>query len=181
MIRYCLTFLLLILGGCASVVTSQGVQVSDYVYKIGTGDKLSIKVYGEEALSRDYAVSSNGMIAFPLVGDVPASGKTLTEFRDELGGRLGSQYLRNPQVTVEIVNFRPVFILGEVSRPGEFGYSERMSVFALVAKAGGFTYRANQGYVFIRHESETGERAIKLSSATAVQPGDTVRIPERIF
>jgi len=82
---------------------------------------------------------------------------------------------------VEMINLRPVYILGEVQKPGEFAYSDRMSVYALVAKAGGFTYRAHQGYVYVRGENEASERAVRLTSGTAIQPGDTVRVPERHF
>ena len=80
-----------------------------------------------------------------------------------------------------MINLRPVYILGEVQKPGEFPYADRMSVYALVAKAGGFTYRAHQGYVYVRGENEANERAVRLTSGTAIQPGDTVRVPERHF
>jgi protein involved in polysaccharide export with SLBB domain len=173
--------LLLSLSGCTQVVTTEGATVGSYVYRIGSGDRLKVLTYGEQSLSGEFVVNADGVIAFPLVGDVPVSGRTLTEFRTDLQARLGSQYLRSPQISVEMVNFRPVYILGEVAKPGEFSYGERMSVFALVAKAGGFTYRANQAFVYIRREDETQEKAIRLTSATAIQPGDTVRIPERTF
>ena len=155
--------------------------VGSFQYRIGPGDRLRIAIYGEDRLTGEFTVTAQGAIAFPLLGEVPAQGQTVGEFTAALRQRLVSQYMRNPQVSVDMVNFRPVYILGEVTRPGEFAYGDRMSVYALVAKAGGFTYRANQSYVLIRSESETAERAIRLSSATAVEPGDTIRIPERSF
>jgi polysaccharide biosynthesis/export protein len=173
--------MLFMLNACAPVSLSNEIPVTSYVYKIGPGDKLHIAVFGEQQLTGDYAVSGTGVVSFPLVGDVSAIGQTIVEFRDKLISQLGSTYLRNPQLTVEVLNFRPVYILGEVTRPGEFQYQERMSIYALVAKAGGFTYRANQSYIFIRHEQDANERAIVMSSATAVQPGDTIRVPERYF
>jgi protein involved in polysaccharide export with SLBB domain len=169
------------LAGCTPVVMTNGISVSAYVYKIGVGDKLVISVFGEDQLKGEYAVNAQGAISFPLVGDVPAQGKSVTEFREELRTRLGAQYLKDPRLSVDVLNFRPVYILGEVTRPGEFPFVERMSVFALVAKAGGFTYRADQAYVYIRHETEADEQTIRLTSATSVQPGDTIRIPERRF
>jgi len=175
-------FLLLIFtAACSPVVLVEGPSVASYVYQIGSGDTLKIQTFGEPTLSGEFAVNAEGTIAFPLVSDILVGGKTLSEFKADLTARLGAQYLRNPRVSVEMVNFRPVYILGEVTKPGEFNYTERMSVFALVAKAGGFTYRANQSYVFIRRENEAEEKAIRLTSATAVQPGDTVRIPDRVF
>lgn len=172
---------LLALGACGPTSLADRPVVGSYEYRIGPGDKLKITTYGEARLSGDFAVGNAGTLAFPLLGDVPASGRTLIELRNELQARLGAQYLRDPQVTIEMTNYRPVYILGEVARPGEFPYSERLSLFAMVAKAGGFTYRASQSYVYIRGENETEEHAVRLSSATAVLPGDTIRIPERKF
>ncbi len=181
LVRALIGALLMCLPGCAQVALTDGMPVSQYVYKIGAGDRLRIQVFGEESLTGEYSVNASGNLAFPLIGDVVAAGRTQDAFRDELQAKLGAQYLRNPQITVEVKSYRPVFILGEVARPGEFPFVEKLSIYALVAKAGGFTYRANQGYVFIRRENEASEQAIRLSSATAVQPGDTIRIPERTF
>lgn len=181
MIRLILFSFLFLLGGCAQVTMTERASVGSYQYRIGPGDRLKVATYGEERLSGEFTVNSAGMVAFPLVGDLPADGKTLTEFKEALQMQLGTAFLRNPQISVEMINFRPVYILGEVARPGEFGFAERMSVFALVAKAGGFTYRANRAFAFIRGENETEEKAVRLGSATAVQPGDTIRIPERTF
>lgn len=181
MVRFLICTLLLLMPACARVEMSDAPTVGTYVYRIGAGDRLKIATFGEPTLSGEFAVNADGVVAFPLIGDLPAGGMTLTEFKQDLQTRLGTRYLRDPRISVEIVNFRPVFILGEVAKPGEFNYSERMTIFALVAKAGGFTYRADQAYVFIRRESEIEEQAIRLNSATAVQPGDTVRIPDRVF
>lgn len=170
-----------LIGACTPGALAERAPVGAYQYRIGPGDRLKVATYGEERLTGDFTVDAGGAVAFPLLGPVQAAGMTVAEFNAALQQRLAAQYMRNPQVTVEVVNFRPVYILGEVQRPGEFPYADRLSVFALVAKAGGFTYRANQGYVLIRAENETAERAVRLSSATAVQPGDTIRIPERSF
>lgn len=173
--------LALAVAGCTPSGLADRPAVGTFVYRIGPGDRLRIATYGEDRLTGEFTVTATGAIAFPLLGEVPAEGRTIGEFTDLLQRRLASEYMRNPRVAVEMVNFRPVYILGEVTRPGEFAYGERLSVFALVARAGGFTYRANQGYALIRSENETVERPVRLSSATAVQPGDTIRIPERVF
>lgn len=170
-----------LLAACAPAELAERAPVGTFEYRLGAGDRLRVATYGEERLTGDFTVNAAGAVAFPLLGPVPASGRTVAQFNADLQSRLASQFMRNPQVTVEMVNFRPVYILGEVQRPGEFPFAERLSVYALVAKAGGFTYRASQGYVYVRGEGETQERAVRLSSATAVQPGDTIRIPERTF
>ncbi len=173
---------LVLLAGCApSVDLSEGIPVTRYVYTVGVGDRMKIAVFGEEELTGEYIVNSDGLLAFPLIGGIPASGKTVDELKAGLEAALGKEYIRNPRITVTMASFRPVYILGEVSRPGEFPYVEKMSVFALVAKAGGFTYRAEDDFAYIRQENETEERAVRLTSATAVRPGDTIRIPERRF
>lgn len=171
----------LVLGACSPQHMTDRDPVGRYAYTLGPGDRLKIATYGEPSLTGEFAVNLDGKVSFPLLGDLDARGKTLAGFRENLLLRLGAQLLRDPQASVEMINFRPVYVLGEVAKPGEFAYGERMSVFALVAKAGGFTYRANQSYVYIRGEDDTEERVIRLSSATAVHPGDTIRIPERTF
>jgi len=176
-----LSLSLLAATGCTPSSLAERPAVGSFEYRIGPGDRLRIATYGEDRLTGEFAITARGTVAFPLLGEVEAAGRTVPEFTAQLQRRLAGEYMRNPQVSVEMVNFRPVYILGEVSRPGEFPYGERLSIYALVAKAGGFTYRANQGYALIRSESDTAERAVRLSSATAVQPGDTIRIPERTF
>jgi len=170
-----------LLSACAPAHLTERASVGSFEYRLGPGDRVKVAVYGEERLTGDYAVGANGFVALPLVGDVPASGQTVAQFGDEVRRRLASRFMRDPQVSVEMINLRPVYILGEVQKPGEFPYADRMSVYALVAKAGGFTYRAHQGYVYVRGENEASERAVRLTSGTAIQPGDTVRVPERHF
>lgn len=179
--RLAAALLPLMVTACATPNLVERPSVGSFAYRIGPGDRLRVATYGEERLTGEFVVNASGEIAFPLLGPVPAAGMTVEAFNAELQGRLAAQYMRNPRVSVEMVNLRPVYILGEVQRPGEFPYGDRMSIYALVAKAGGFTYRANQNYVLVRGERDAAERAVRLSSGTAVQPGDTIRIPERSF
>lgn len=149
-------------------------------YRLGPGDQLRITVFGETDLTGQYQVGSQGSIAYPLVGEVHASGMTIPEFTDALQTALQA-YIRAPNVSVEVANYRPFFILGEVQRPGTYPYSASLTVLNAVATAGGFTYRANQGMVFIRHANEDVEHSYPITIATPVLPGDTVRVPERFF
>src|SRR5690606_27509411 len=135
-------------------------------------------VFGEEELTGPFVVGSQGVIAYPLVGEVQATGLTVQEFTEQLQQEL-AKYIRQPIVSVEVTNYRPFFILGEVQRPGTYPYSARLTVQNAVATAGGFTYRANTRRVFIKHANETEEQEYLLTSTTPVLPGDTVRIAER--
>jgi polysaccharide export outer membrane protein len=173
--------MMLLLAGCAGAPPVTAVAEAVYVYRLGPGDRLKINTYGEDRLSGDFAVNGAGVIAFPLIGDVPASGQTVEQFKTDLVHRLGSQYLRHPNLIVEVENFRPVYILGEVAKPGQFPFAEGMTVFGLVAQAGGFTYRANRGRAMIRHENDAAESTYALTSGAKVRPGDTIRIPQRFF
>lgn len=179
--RALLFLLLALVSGCAQPDARPAETVATYVYRIGPGDRLKVLTYGEDKLSGEFTVNSKGELAIPLLSPVPAAGKTLDELRTLVAQQLSVELLRNPRVTVEVINYRPVYILGEVNRAGEYTYSERMTVFALVAKAGGFSYRADQKYAYIRHDNEAAEIAYELTSGTVIRPGDTVRIGERYF
>lgn len=174
--------LAILVAGCAAQTPPLSeLRTNGAVYHLGPGDRLKITVFGEDNMSGEYSVTGEGDLSFPLVGRIPASGLTLPEFETALLKRLDADYLRGARVTVEVAAFRPVFILGEVERPGEFPFAEGLSIYALVAKAGGFTYRANTKVIFVRHEKDTEERPYRLNSGAMVQPGDTVRISHSIF
>ncbi len=155
-------------------------EATDLEYRLGTGDQLRVIVFGETDLTGPFVVSSTGNVAFPLVGEVQATGLTMQEFSDALKDRLEA-FIRQPIVSVEVTNYRPFFILGEVQRPGTYPYAARLTVQNAVATAGGFTYRANTRRVFIKHADTNEEREYTLTTNTPVLPGDTVRIAERRF
>ncbi len=168
------------LGACSTFQPTPDAVAQVSEYKLGPGDQLRITVFNEADLTGQYVVGSQGSIAYPLVGEVHAAGLTIPEFSEALTTAL-HQYIRAPDVSVEVANYRPFFILGEVQRPGTYPYSASLTVLNAVATAGGFTYRANQSRVYIRHASEQEEHAFPLTIATPVLPGDTVRIGERLF
>jgi len=168
------------LGACTTVPSTPPEVSQVAEYRLGPGDQLRITVFNEAELTGQYVVGSQGSISYPLVGDVRAAGLTVLEFTEALQQAL-TEYIRQPNVSVEVANYRPFFILGEVQRPGTYPYSANLTVLNAVATAGGFTYRANRGRVYIRHANETEERVYPLTIATPVLPGDTVRIGERLF
>jgi polysaccharide export outer membrane protein len=163
------------------VPSSTGGTVIDDNYRLGTGDKVKITVYGEEDLSGEFSVDGSGQVQLPLVGQVRAAGLSLREFAAEVREALGSKYLRDPKVSAQIVNYRPFYIIGEVNKPGEFPYENGLSVLGAVALAGGFTYRADESAVYIRRNGSSQEQEFPTSASTRVYPGDIIRIGERLF
>jgi protein involved in polysaccharide export with SLBB domain len=172
---------LALVSGCTMPILQPIEAVEEQPYRLGAGDRVRVATYGEQYLTGEYSVDGTGDIQFPLIGNVAVSGKTTSELRDEIATRLGSEFLRNPRVAVEVAVYRPVYVLGEVAKPGEVPFTERMTVFAVVAKAGGFTYRANRKYVFVRRENEAVEKAFPFAPNLAVRPGDQIRVAEVVF
>jgi len=178
----------LLAGACATpdvisgpqFVTREGKAALQRVYRLGIGDKLKITVYGEDNLSGPAEVNALGQVSLPLIGEMPAQGLALQEFRDSIARRLADGYIKNPKVTVEMTNYRPIYVHGEVKNGGEFQFKNGVSMRDAVAMAGGYTYRADQSYVYIGREGEP-EVAVSMPADVPVLPGDNIRIPERFF
>ena len=145
------------------------------------GEKVTITVYNEPSLSGDFDIDPNGMVTLPLAGTIRAQGFTQPEFEQELAKRFKSEYLRNPKVTVTIKQYRPIYLVGEVEKQGEFAYKPGLNVLTAMAMAGGGTYRANRNYVLIQHVGEKGMKEYPQAASTPILPGDLIRIPERYF
>lgn len=183
-------FALLAASGCGAASTSGGditltsealELMGETVYTLGVGDQLRVNIFGEDDLSGEYVVDSSGSVSMPLVGEVRARGLTVREFRSELERVLSEGYLNDPRVSAEVINFRPFFIMGEVESSGEYPYSDGLTVINAVARAGGFTYRANTRVAFIKRAGAAQEVAVPLTQTLRVMPGDTIRIGERFF
>jgi polysaccharide biosynthesis/export protein VpsN len=168
-------------GDAQTVPAAAAAPPKPYDYVLGSGDVLRIIVFGEATLTGEFTVAGNGILSFPLIGDVQASGKTVEEVRDEITAGLQDGYIKDPKVSAEVLTFRPYFILGEVQKPGEYPYRDRITVMNAIATAGGFTYRANQSYVFVKPSDGSTERKERLNDLLSVAPGDTIRIAERFF
>jgi polysaccharide export outer membrane protein len=176
--------LALALAGCAADIAPSvpgATPPAPYVYRLAPDDRLRINVYNEAGISGEYAVNSEGDVSVPLVGMIRAQGQTLGEFSAALTRTLETHYYKNAHVAVDLVAARPVYVLGEVNKAGQFPYQAGMTVLGAVATAGGFSYRANQKSVMIRHTGEAAEHRAPLTAELIVQPGDTVRIRERNF
>ena len=179
-------FLLPILGACTTSGIAPGysdetLQRQVEIYRLGTGDRLRLNVFGEDNLSGEFVVGGAGTVSLPLIGEVQATGKSPAELKTDIEAALADGYLKAPRVNIELLNYRPFFVLGEVANSGEYPYSEDMTVLNAVATAGGFTYRANKKAVFIKRAGAAAEERFALTATTPVQPGDTIRIGERLF
>lgn len=150
-------------------------------YRLGNDDQIRVTVFGHTDLSGQFNVTSNGTVSLPLIGDVQATGLTISEFITRTEEKLAAGYLNDPRVSAEVLNFRPYYILGEINRPGEYPYATDLTVLKAIAAAGGFTYRANKREVMIKAIDDEAERKILLTPNTDLQPGDTIRVLERFF
>jgi polysaccharide biosynthesis/export protein len=153
----------------------------DAAYRLDAGDKLRVVVYGQDGLTNTYAIDAGGSITMPLIGSVPARGRTPASLAAEISAKLRNGYIREPSVAVEIESYRPFFILGEVAAPGQYPYVPNMSVESAVAIAGGFSPRAKRDRVTLTHTDSSGSTRIVVPLGTSISPGDTVLIGERWF
>jgi protein involved in polysaccharide export with SLBB domain len=150
-------------------------------YRLGAGDKVSVNVFGENDLSGEFLVGDDGRVDLPLIGGIQAQGQTVTEFQNAVVSRYAAGYLKDPKVSVSVLNYRPFFIQGEVGKGGEYPYKAGLTVQDAVAIAGGYTYRANTDKAFIRRAGADSEVEVLLNQRVGLNPGDIVRIPERFF
>ncbi|VIO73785.1 polysaccharide biosynthesis/export family protein [Bradyrhizobium ivorense] len=150
-------------------------------YHLGPGDKLRVVIYGQEGLTNTYVLDATGAITLPLIGSVPARGRTPAGLASEITAKLRNGYIREPSVAVEIEAYRPFFILGEVQAPGQYPYVPNMTVESAVAIAGGFSPRAKRDAVTLTHTDTSGSGRFVVPLGTPIGPGDTVFVSERWF
>ena len=173
------------LAGCQSVPVADDAAAAETRtvgdYQLDAGDKIRLNVFGEEELSGEFVVSSAGLLSIPLAGDIPAKGRTIQEVQRSVEAALRAGYILNPQVSAEVLTYRPFYVLGEVNKPGTYPYAAGLTVLNAVATAGGFTYRGDTRRIFIRRDGSQREEVYKVTSTLQVAPGDTLRIAERLF
>jgi protein involved in polysaccharide export with SLBB domain len=145
------------------------------------GEKIRVIVFGEDRLSGEYEIDPAGFVSLPLAGTIKAAGLSKQQLERDLSKKFSGEYLRNPKVTVDVTSFRPFYILGEVTKAGEYPFKSGLNVMSAIAIAGGTTYRANRSTVLIQHIGENGFREYPLSPTIPVSPGDLIRVPERYF
>jgi polysaccharide export outer membrane protein len=150
-------------------------------YMLDSGDRLRVVVFGQDGLTNSYVVDASGDIAMPLIGSVEARGLTTDQLSSRIADLLRQGYVRDPHVAVEVEAYRPFFILGEVTQPGQYPYVANMTVETAVAIAGGFTPRGYKKYVVISRNYGGQPYRFKTPITAQVQPGDTIQVEERWF
>jgi protein involved in polysaccharide export with SLBB domain len=177
-------FCLLLLAGCASgsdlptCTQRAAAEGAEEAYALGPGDATRITVFRNPELSGEFTVDGQGSLALPLGGDIMAKGLSVRQLEDQIETRFKEGgFLVNPQVSVQVLTYRPFYILGEVNQPGEYEYTNGMTVTNAVAMAGGFTYRADHDDITI----ERGDCAISAGVTSPVLPGEVITVHERFF
>jgi protein involved in polysaccharide export with SLBB domain len=185
-----------LIGGCSSSsrptpveaaaaaggATAQGAALGDInSYRLGPGDALRVTVFRHEDLSGEFTLDGDGYFALPLVGEILGGGRSARQLENEIEVALKSGgYLVEPQVSIQVLNYRPFYIIGEVNNPGSFEYVNGMTVINAVALAGGFTYRADQDDIVISRGGSSGPE-LEAAPDTEVLPGDIIEVQERFF
>lgn len=172
-----------LVGGCSGYVRPSPAfhEVLNQPYRFDAGDRLRITVFDQPNLSNTYQIDASGSLAFPLIGSVPARGKTTDQLQADIAGRLRNGYLRHPDVTVEVEQYRPFFVMGEVRNAGQYPYVAGMTAQTAVAISGGYTARADQSSVDITRQINGEIMSGRVPVTDPIRPGDTLYVRERFF
>jgi polysaccharide export outer membrane protein len=169
------------LAGCAQSSPPPLPGVTAGNYRLNTGDIVRVIVYNQQSLSNDFTVGDDGMISFPMVGAVRARGETVPELEKDLYNKLNDGILVKPGVSVQLAQSRPIFVVGEVGKPGQYPYVARLNVLGAVAAAGGFTVRADRSKVTVVRAVQDRPAEWSAGVLADVQPGDVVVVREQFF
>jgi polysaccharide export outer membrane protein len=150
-------------------------------YRLGPNDRTRIIVFGQPTLTGEFQLDGNGMLSYPLIGNVDARGMTPSELQQTIAQRLDKDWVHNPSVSVEVSSRRPFYVVGEVQKPGSYPYVTDMSVLNAIATAGGQTYRANMADFYIKRKQDGRVVRVQATQESLLQPGDTVVVRERYF
>jgi len=175
---------LLPLAACGRAIEPMPPEVAERAaqpYRLAPGDRLRIAVFGHPDHTGKFDIDSSGNINFPLLGNVKASGRTVKQLSKVLTKKLNESYLVDPKVSVEVLNYRPFFILGEVESAGKYEYTPDLTVRKAVALAGGFTRRAAKDRVVLRRPRADGVQSYRVPLETEILPGDTIEVQRRVF
>lgn len=150
-------------------------------YRLGAGDKLKITIFDEPDLSGEFELDGGGGVALPLIGQMQALDLSPRELEARIEAKLLDGYLLRPRVSIEVLSYRPFYIMGEVNQPGSYPYRAGLNVLNAAALAGGFTYRADEGDIEISREAAVGGGRFEAAPLTEIKPGDVIRVKERLF
>ncbi len=153
----------------------------NFEYRLGPGDRVSIKVFGQADVSGEFEVDGQGQVAMPLVGQVQAANRTIPQLREQVVKALNDKFV-DPKVSIEVSNYRPFYVLGQVNNSGSYPYRSGLNMRMAVALAGGYTRRASEEPLLVIRRDDTGQPARYWAGQdTPVMPGDTIEVRRRIF
>ena len=170
-----------VLAACAGTPQKAATQINASNYTLGAGDKIRLIVYGNEELSGEFTVDSSGHVSLPLVKDMNVKGLTSQQLELQVTNALKPKYLKDPKVSVEILNYRDIYVLGEVRVPGKYPYISNMTYLQAVAIAGGYTYRAEESNAEITRPENGRIVTFLIDGNSVIKPGDTIVIKRRWF
>ena len=178
-----LAALLPVLSGCGSYRPAPKAfhEATIQPYRLDAGDRLRITVFEQTGLTNTYSVDQAGYVAFPLIGSVPARGRTIQELESVIAAKLLQGYLREPDVSIEVDRYRSIFVMGEVGQAGQYSYVAGMTVQNAIAVAGGFSPRANQANVDVTRKINGDIMTGRVTISDPILAGDTIYVRERLF
>ena len=150
-------------------------------YVLGHGDRIRITVFGHDDLTGEFQLSETGTVSLPLAGVLDLDGVTPGEAQRIVVDALKPDYLVDPRVSIQVLEYRPFYIIGEVNNPGAYPYVNGMTVIEAVALGGGFSYRARRNRVLVIRATDETRAEREISANDKVLPGDVVRVQERLF
>ncbi len=165
----------------AQLETAWAPSGGDTAYLLGTGDKVRVIVFGEDDLGGQFQIDDSGFIRLPLIGQLKAAGLSPRDLETQIAAALGNGYLNSPRVSVEVTDYRPFYIIGEVNKPGQYSYVNDMSALNAIALGGGYTVKASDSWVYVRRGGQKDEIRLAADATTKIHAGDVVRIPPTDF
>ena len=169
-----------LLAGCAHAPPPLPYTMADH-YQLNTGDTVRVIVYNQQSLSNDFAVGDDGNISMPMVGPIKARGQTVRQLEHDIYTKLDDGILVKPGVSVQLAQTRPIFVVGEVGKPGQYAYVTKLNVLGAVAAAGGFTVRADRNAVTVVRAVRERPAEWTAGVLAELQPGDVVIVHEQFF
>jgi polysaccharide export outer membrane protein len=180
---YAIVLLMISLAGCSGYRPAGDAVHHELIapYRVDTGDRLRVIVYGQPELTNTYTVDKAGMLAVPLIGLVPVRGQTPAAIETGIAGMLKTNFVRNPDVSVEVDRYRPFYAMGEVNTAGQYPYVAGMTVQSAIAVAGGFTPRAEHFSADVTRNVDGQVQTLRLRMTDPLMPGDTIYVRERLL
>lgn len=173
-------FLISFLAGSVAVAQTGTGTLS--LYQLGSGDVISIVVFGEDDLKLSrIRLTDAGTISYPVLGELKVLGRTVGELEKIITDGLRGRYLVNPRVSVSVDEYRPFFIHGQVEKGGGYPYQPGLTIRKAVSIAGGFKERASKEKIFVLRDRDRGSKPVKVELDTPVSPGDIITVEESFF